>query len=74
MRKQMLEHHMREVGETFIRYLLKIDAGRMNIPCNPAYSQIGKARAQVEALLARRPPLKAIANTGIKAAPAGGQT
>lgn len=74
MRKQMLEHHMREVRETFIRYLLKIDAGRMNIPCNPAYSQIGKARAQVEALLARRPPLKAIANTGNKATPAGGQT
>jgi hypothetical protein len=55
MRKQMQEHHMREVRETFIRYLLKIDAGRMNIPGNPAYSQIGKARVQIEGLLPRGP-------------------
>jgi hypothetical protein len=57
MRKEMQNGHMREVRETFIRYLLKIDAGRMNVPSNPAYSQIGKARAQIEALLPRRPHL-----------------
>lgn len=59
MRTQMQEHHMREVRETFIRYLLKIDAGRMNVPGNPAYSQIGKARAQIEGLLPRGPRVAA---------------
>jgi hypothetical protein len=59
MRKQMQEHHMREVRETFIRYLLKIDAGRMNIPRNPAYSHVGKARSQIEGLLPRRPRVAA---------------
>jgi hypothetical protein len=57
MRKQMQGHHMREERETFLRYLLKIDAGRMNIPGNPAYSQISKARAQIQGLLPRRPRL-----------------
>jgi hypothetical protein len=50
---------MCEVRETFIRYLLKIDAGRMNVPGNPAYSQIGKARAQIEELLPRGPRIAA---------------
>jgi hypothetical protein len=59
VRKKMQAWQMTEVRDTFIRYILKIDAGRMNIPDNPAYSQVGKARAQIEALLPRRPRLKA---------------
>ena len=34
----------------FVRYLLKIDAGRLTIPTNAMYKQIGLARRQIELL------------------------
>jgi hypothetical protein len=55
--------------QTFIRYLLKIDAGRMNIPGNPAYSQIGNARSQIEGLLPRRPHVAASKKPPFKRGP-----
>jgi len=60
MRKKMQARQMTEVRDTLTRYILKIDAGRMNIPGNPAYSQVGKARTQIEGLLPRRPRLNAV--------------
>lgn len=60
MRKKMQTWQMTEVRDTFIRYILKIDAGRMNIPANVAYSQVGKARIQIESLLPRRPRLSTV--------------
>lgn len=60
MRKKMQAWQMTEVRDTFIRYILKIDAGRMNIPANVAYSQVGKARIQIESLLPRRPRLSTV--------------
>jgi hypothetical protein len=35
--------------------VLKIDAGRVDIPRNQIYSQIEKARAQIAGLIAPRP-------------------
>lgn len=42
-----------EVRDTFIRYILKIDNGRLEIPPTRSYSQVKMARAQIEALMRR---------------------
>jgi hypothetical protein len=55
MRRNMLRGLFDDVRETFIRYVLKIDAGRVDIPRNQIYSQIEKARAQIAGLIAPRP-------------------
>jgi hypothetical protein len=41
---------MDDVCETFLRYVLKIDAGRIAIPSNPVYAQMMMARKQLERL------------------------
>jgi hypothetical protein len=55
IRQEMQKDQMNFAREAFIRYILKIDAGRVGIPQNPIYSQIAMARRQIEALLPRRP-------------------
>jgi hypothetical protein len=40
------------VREAFLRYILKIDSGRLGIPPNALYSQIELARGRIEALTA----------------------
>jgi energy-coupling factor transporter ATP-binding protein EcfA2 len=39
---------MDDARETFLRYVLKIDAGRIAIPSNPVYAQMMMARKQLE--------------------------
>jgi hypothetical protein len=39
--------------ETFLRYVLKIDAGRIAIPLNPIYAQMMMARNQLERMSSR---------------------
>ena len=42
------------VRDTFLRYILKIDAARVVIPKNPIYSQLEMARRQMEGLAPSR--------------------
>lgn len=57
IRKDLQRGLFTDLREVFIRYVLKIDSGRLGIPPNAMYSEIDKARAQIEALTAfgRRP-------------------
>jgi hypothetical protein len=50
MRKNQASDKLDDMREGFLRYVLKIDAGRIGIPPTPAYSQISSARRQIEAL------------------------
>jgi hypothetical protein len=54
IRQELQKGQMNFAREAFVRYILKIDAGRVGIPQNPMYSQIAMARRQIEALLPRR--------------------
>lgn len=51
MRRSLRENRLREIRETFLRYVLKIDGGRLEIPPTRAYAQIKMARSQVDGLL-----------------------
>ena len=42
----------KDIREGFLRYILKIDNGRLSIPPKALYSQINKAREQIERLTA----------------------
>lgn len=44
---------MNIVRDVFLRYILKIDAGRLALSENAIYTQLNMARAQIEALTAR---------------------
>jgi hypothetical protein len=44
---------MDDVREMFLRYLLKIDAGRIAIPSSPVYAQMMMARKQLERMTSR---------------------
>lgn len=61
IKKNMLKGMFNDIREIFLRYVLKIDAGRLSVPPNAVYSQIDKARAQIEVLVTprRRPRAKA---------------
>jgi energy-coupling factor transporter ATP-binding protein EcfA2 len=48
IRKNNYPQRMTTLRDTFVRYLLKIDAGRIAIPQNPIYDQIALARRQIE--------------------------
>jgi CRISPR/Cas system CSM-associated protein Csm2 small subunit len=54
MRKNNYPQKMTEVRLAFLRYLLKIDAGRMTIPASKLYEQINMARNQIQRLIPRR--------------------
>ena len=56
MRKNQASNKLNDMREAFLRYVLKIDAGRVGIPATPAYAQISTARRQIEALANIRPP------------------
>jgi hypothetical protein len=50
IRKNFQNGDYHNVREAFLRYVLKIDNGRLGIPPNPLYSQIELARRQIEVL------------------------
>ncbi|RKE86259.1 ATP-binding protein [Rhizobium sp. AG855] len=45
-----------ELRDIFLRYLLKVDSIRMNIPSTPAYAQVTEARRQVKAISSTERP------------------
>jgi hypothetical protein len=48
IRRNNYPQKMDDARETFLRYVLKIDAGRIAIPSNPVYAQMMMARKQLE--------------------------
>ena len=60
MRRNNYPQKMRDVRETFLRYLLKIDAGRLTVPANPIYAQLQTARRQIELLTPQRRPIREV--------------
>jgi len=52
IKKNLQKGHFNDIREVFLRYVLKIDSGRLGIPPNAVYSQIGNARANMERLTA----------------------
>jgi hypothetical protein len=50
IKKSLQDSDFRNVREAFLRYVLKIDSGRLGIPPNALYSQIELARKQIEVL------------------------
>jgi hypothetical protein len=50
IRQSFHRGHPADVRDGFIRYILKIDAGRVGIPNSRIYSQLRTARRQIEAL------------------------
>ena len=53
IRKCVRNNRLREIRDTFLRYILKIDSGRLEIPPTRAYVQVKMARAQIESLVRR---------------------
>jgi hypothetical protein len=51
MRRNNYPQKMEDVRNAFVRYLLKIDAGRVTIPTSKVYDQIGLARRQIERMI-----------------------
>jgi hypothetical protein len=54
MRRNNYPQKMDQLRDTFLRYVLKIDAGRMVVPDNPLFEQIKMARRQIEQMLPRQ--------------------
>ena len=54
IRRSLRENRLREIRDTFLRYILKIDRGRLEVPPTRVYRQIGMARAQIDALLRKK--------------------
>jgi hypothetical protein len=50
IRKSLHQGDFRDIHDTFLRYVAKIDNGRVEIPRNPLYAQIHNARAQIHNL------------------------
>jgi hypothetical protein len=48
IRRNNYPQKMTDVRETFLHYVLKIDAGRIAMPSNPLYAQMMMARKQLE--------------------------
>ena len=53
IRKCVLHNRQREMRDTFLRYIVKIDRGRLEVPPTRTYAQVKKARAQIEHLVRR---------------------
>jgi energy-coupling factor transporter ATP-binding protein EcfA2 len=53
MRRNSYPQKMDQLRDTFLRYVLKIDAGRMAVPDNPLFEQVKMARRQIEQMLPR---------------------
>jgi hypothetical protein len=54
IKKNMQKGYFNDVREAFLKYVSKIDSGRLGVPPNAVYSQINKARAQISCLTASR--------------------
>jgi hypothetical protein len=67
IRRNMQQAHLNDVRESFLRYIIKIDTGRVGIPTNAIYSQIEIARSQVQGLTLSR-SARASSNTFGKSA------
>jgi hypothetical protein len=52
IRKNNFPQNMGNVRDAFVRYLLKIDTGRVTIPASKVYDQISLARRQIERMIA----------------------
>jgi hypothetical protein len=52
IKKNLHAGQFTSLREVFLRYVLKIDNGRLGIPSNALYSQIHSARTQIEGLMA----------------------
>jgi hypothetical protein len=52
IKKNLLKSNFNDVREAFLQYVMKIDSGRLGILSNAVYSQINKARAQIDRLTA----------------------
>lgn len=52
IKKYLPRGNFKDIREVFLQYVLKIDKGRLGIPTNAVYSQISKARSQIERLTA----------------------
>jgi hypothetical protein len=52
IRRSLQNGDFHNVREAFLRYILKIDSGRLGIPPSALYSQIELARRQIEVLMA----------------------
>jgi hypothetical protein len=52
IKKNLQKAHFNDIRKVFLRYVLKIDSGRLGIPTNAVYSQISNARANIECLTA----------------------
>jgi hypothetical protein len=52
IKKNLPMGNFKDIREVFLQYVLKIDKGRLGIPTNAVYSQISKARSQIELLTA----------------------
>ena len=51
MRRNNYPQNMGKLRDAFIRYIMKIDAGRVAIPASSAYEQVILARRQIERML-----------------------
>jgi hypothetical protein len=54
IRKSLQRGNYRDIRDTFLRYVLKIDTGRLEIPQNAIYAQITVAQSQVKNLTTSR--------------------
>ena len=54
MKKYLSDGKMGMIRDAFLRYILKIDRGRMGIPPSALYSQLDMARGQIDGLMSAR--------------------
>jgi hypothetical protein len=50
IKKRLQQSNFRDIHDTFLRYVLKIDNGRLEVPQNSIYGQIAVARSQIKNL------------------------
>ena len=61
IRRGLQQNNFRDIRDTFLRYELKIDNGRLDIPHNAIYRQIKAARTQIQSLAISGRTLSAVA-------------
>jgi hypothetical protein len=54
MRRNNYPQKLDQLRDTFLRYVLKIDAGRMVVPDNSLFEQVKTARRLIEQMLPRQ--------------------
>jgi hypothetical protein len=54
IKRSLQQGDFRDIHDTFLRYVLKIDNGRLDIPQNSIYGQIAVARSQIKNLTRSR--------------------